>query len=181
MPVPIFTVGHADRTPEELLAMLHAAGVRTVADIRTRPASRRFPWFAQAQVAAALEAAGIGYLHLRDLGGLRPDPGHRPDLAGLDPIWRPYAAHMQTPAFADGVTELLALADTEGPVAALCAERDPERCHRSLLADALVVGGRRVIHLVRPGDEPEHRLRAEAVVGEDGVVRYPERQGELGL
>jgi len=148
--------------------------------VRSLPASRRHPHFSAAPLAAALAARGIAYTHLPALGGLRRA---RPDSANTalgDGALRGYADHMQTPAFEDGLKALLDLA-ARGRVACLCAEADPSRCHRALLADALVARGVEVLHLLSEASATPHRLHPRARVHE-GRVSYPgTRPGTLDL
>ncbi len=134
----IFTVGHSNRSPDALVALLRAAGVQAVADVRRFPRSRRWPWFDRAALEAALPAQGLAYRWLGDaLGGYA-----RP----------PYPAYVHTPAFAQGLARLEALARA-APLAVLCAERDWRHCHRRFIADALCRRGWAVVHLL----DPDHR------------------------
>jgi len=167
----VWTVGHGRLGAEELAARLRAAGVRQVADVRRRPASRRHPWLAGPALARGLARAGLGYRWLGEaLGGLRPRPA-APEAPALEPLWWGYAAHMQTEAFLAGVAALLAWA-REAPTALLCAEGDPARCHRTLLADHLALAeGVTVRHLLPDGGLREHRPHP-AARAQGGRVRY---------
>ncbi len=157
--VRIWTVGHGNRAADALVGLLRGAGIRTLVDVRARPASRRHPWFAREALAARLAAEGIDYFwEGRDLGGLRSLSGWSPHEALAEPGLRAYAQHMGSEAFRQAALRVLALAE-RAPTALLCAETDPARCHRSLLADHLVaVLGVEVVHLVGPGDARPHRL-----------------------
>ena len=170
---PILTVGHSDRPLADFLDLLTAMGAAGVADVRSHPASRRFPWFTAEPLAEALAAAGIAYKAFgRSLGGRRslPDSGVHP---ALEPRWRPYAEHMGTAVFRDGMSSLLAWEATlPGPVALLCAERDPDHCHRRLVADWLVaVAARPVVHWLDRGTQRPHALHPALRVTGDGL-RY---------
>ncbi len=170
---PILTVGHSDRPLEGFLDLLAAMGAAGVADVRSHPVSRRFPWFAAGPLAEALAAAGIAYRRFgRALGGRRSLPGSGTHPA-LEPRWRPYAEHMGTAAFRDGVAALLAWAEAlPGPVALLCAERDPAHCHRRLIADWLVsVADRPVSHWLDRGTRQPHAPHPALRVTGDGL-RY---------
>jgi uncharacterized protein (DUF488 family) len=172
----ILAIGHSTRPIEELVGLLSAAGVATLADVRTIPRSRANPQYDQARLAAALEAAGIGYAHLPRLGGLRKPRPDSPNAAWRNTSFRGYADHMATPEFEEGLCELRALARA-GAVAVMCAEAVPWRCHRSLLADALVARGHVVRHILTLDRAEPHRLHEFAhVVG--GRVTYPD-PGEL--
>jgi len=153
----ILTVGHSNRDGAEFIDLLRRHDVGLVADVRTVPRSRRHPQFNGDALAASLESAGIGYRHFKTLGGWRRP---RPDSAneGLTSEgFRGYADHMDTPAFVRAVEALIAAA-RERTVAVMCAEADPANCHRSLLADALMVRGIAVAHIVDAGDPRPHEL-----------------------
>jgi uncharacterized protein (DUF488 family) len=169
----ILTIGHSTRPLEEFLDLLEQQGCRTVIDVRSLPRSRRYPQFNREALAAALAARGISYRHCASLGGLRhpSDPSVSVNRGLRNERFRAYADHMQTSEFADAVTRLVALAGVER-CAVICAEALPWRCHRSLLSDALVARGCRVLHVIDRNRTDEHRLRKEAVVM-DGTVSYP--------
>lgn len=164
----VHTIGHSTRPLDELTGMLRDAGVRTLVDVRRHPVSRRHPQFGRDALAAGLRAAGIAYVHEPDLGGHRdPRPDSR-NTAWRNEAFRGYADHMATPEFAGAVARVAMLADA----AVMCAEARPERCHRQLLADALVCRGFRVRHLLGPGSSREHALHPRAVCTE-GTLLYP--------
>jgi uncharacterized protein (DUF488 family) len=168
----ILAIGHSTRPIEELVELLREAAVSIVADVRTVPRSRRNPQFESRALAVALRAAGIAYEHLPKLGGLRrPRKDSRENAAWLNASFRGYADHMQTPEFEEGLCQLRALAK-EGPVALLCAEAVPWRCHRSLISDALLAHGVVVQHILGRGTPRPHRLTSFARV-EGRRVTYP--------
>jgi len=170
----VLTIGHSTRTLEELLALLAEHGVRLLVDVRRFPASRRHPHFSGPALAAALGAKGVGYRHQADLGGRR---AARPDSVNLgwrNEGFRGYADHMATDAFGAALARLAA---EPGPVAIMCAEAVPWRCHRQLIADALLARGVPVTHLLGPGRAQEHRLTKGARLEPDGRVVYPGRAG----
>ena len=137
----VYTIGHSTRPQSELIALLQRYNVATLADVRTIPRSRHNPQFNMDALAAALPESGIGYIHLASLGGLRHGMGTTsPNQGWRNESFRGYADYMQTPAFANGLEELRQLA-AAGPIAVMCAEAVPWRCHRSLIADALLVRG----------------------------------------
>lgn len=177
----VLTVGHSTRPLDEFLDLLERQGCRTVVDVRSLPRSRRYPRFDQAALSASLAESGIGYRHSPSLGGLRrPLPPDQSINRGLrNERFRAYADHMQTGEFADAVTDLVDLALT-GRCAVMCAEAVPWRCHRNLLADALVARGCRVLHLIDRNRAEEHRLHGVAVVA-DGRVSYPADPGQRHL
>jgi uncharacterized protein (DUF488 family) len=153
-----YTVGHSNRSTEELIRLLTAAGIKTLADIRRHPGSQRFPQFDAETLRGALEAAGIIY-HLagHHLGGRRETRPESPHTALQDTAMRSYADHMDTDMFQRAVTQLENMAQRDN-TAVMCAEKLPEQCHRSLLSDYLVLRGVRVIHLVDEEIHQEHVL-----------------------
>jgi uncharacterized protein (DUF488 family) len=162
--VPIFTVGHGRRTPDELIAVLAGANVRTLVDVRRFPRSRRNPQFNQERLAEALGEAGIPYVHAVELGGMRGDePDDERFSCIRDPAFRAYAARMGQPVWQQALEQALA----EPAPVLMCAETPWQRCHRRFIADLLTARGRDVIHLIRPGESEQHRLSgyAEARAG----------------
>lgn len=170
----LFTIGHSNQSIDAFTAPLTAAAIITLADIRSIPGSNRNPQFHAEALARALAALGIDYVHLGDLGGRRNrQPQVDPDRnAGWhNASFRNYADYTTTPAFQDGLARLLAL---PGPVAYMCSEAVPWRCHRTIVSDNLVARGHRVTHLIGTSSK-EHRLGAwgpEPVPGEASVA-YP--------
>jgi uncharacterized protein (DUF488 family) len=137
----VYTIGHSTRPQEELIDLLHHYGVVTLADVRTVPRSRHNPQFNADVLAEDLPRVGIAYVHLARLGGLRRGLGAAsPNMGWRNASFRGYADYMQTDDFAAGLDELRMLT-ANGPVALMCAEAVPWRCHRSLIADALLVRG----------------------------------------
>ena len=157
--------------------MLAAHGVQAVADVRRHPASRRHPHFGQRPLALALHAAGVHYVHLPELGGLREARDDSPHTALADGPFRGYADHMASDEFARGLSALVRLAAAK-TTAAMCAEADPAHCHRSLLADALLVRGHSVAHIVDADPARPHALNASARA-ERGVLVYDGAQRRL--
>jgi ADP-ribose pyrophosphatase YjhB (NUDIX family) len=141
------SIGHSNRTLDAFLALLQPLGIECVADVRSAPYSRRFPWFRRDALRDALRSNGVDYHHIPGLGGRRDAPAPSDDWSGLDPAWHGYVAHMRTPRFEEGVARLVELAD-RGTVAYMCAERDPQQCHRNLLSDTLWMRGHAVLHAV---------------------------------
>ena len=139
----IFTIGYERATVPEFLAVLRDAGVERVMDVRALPLSRR-PGFSKSPLRAALEEAGIEYVHLKALG--TPAEGRAAARAGRhEDMARIYAGQLELPeAIAQGA-QMIELA-RERPSALLCFEREPAHCHRSLLLDA-VAADAEVVHL----------------------------------
>ncbi len=174
----VLAIGHSTRPIAELVALLRGAEVVTVADVRTIPRSRANPQFEGPALARSLAAAGIGYAHLPLLGGLRHARDGGENAAWRNASFRGYADHMSTPEFEEGLCQLRALAKL-GPVAVMCAEAVPWRCHRSLIADALHARGVLVRHVVGEGRTAPHRLTPFARI--DGRrVTYPPQRAAAG-
>ena len=173
----VFTVGHSTHTLDEFLTLLRGAGVEGVADVRRYPGSRRSPWFEREALDEALRAERIAYDHLEGLGGRRSVVPGSPNGGWEVAAFQGYADHMATPEFAAGLAELEALA-TRRPTTVMCAEAPWWRCHRRLVADALVVGGHPVRHIGPDGGLTDHAL-AEFAVVEGGTITYPPVQTEL--
>ncbi len=170
-PVRIYTIGHSTRSFEEFLALLRAHGVQQVADIRTIPRSRRHPQFERDALARALSEADVQYRHFPGLGGLRHPRRDSPNGAWKNDSFRGYADYMGTAPFDEAVDDLLAFARTS-PTTVMCAEAVWWRCHRSLLADALVARAVEVLHITSAAAPSPHRLNPMARV--DGrSVTYP--------
>ena len=133
----IFTIGHSTRPIEEFIRLLQAHGIQRLVDVRTVPKSRHNPQFGQEQLSASLERDGIHYTHMRGLGGLRHARPDSTNTAWRNASFRGYADYMQTPEFEKSLAQLITFAEGER-VAIMCAEAVPWRCHRSLIADALI-------------------------------------------
>lgn len=136
----ILTIGHSTRPIAELVRLLTAHAVTRVIDVRTVPRSRHNPQFSRENLPGSLRAAGISYLHCPALGGLRRTTSDSPNAGWRNLSFRGYADYMQTPEFHSAVDELIKLAERDR-LALMCAEAVPWRCHRSLIADALLVRG----------------------------------------
>ena len=154
-----------------MVRLLAVHGVRTVADVRTLPGSRRFPQFNREPLEETLRGAGIRYRHFPGLGGLRKPRKDSPNGAWRNDSFRGFADYMLTAEFERGLEELTQEARTTA-VALLCAEAVPWRCHRSLIADALSVRGFRVEHIVAGEKTSPHQMTRWARV--EGLrVTYP--------
>lgn len=167
----VWSVGHSTRAIDVFFRLLTSHGIERLADIRTIPQSRRHPQFGQAALAHAVSEAGMAYTHLRGLGGLRKPRPDSINTAWRHPGFRGYADYMQTPAFTDALAELIGLAQRER-VAMMCAEAVPWRCHRQLVADALVARAVEVLEIESDTKARPHALTAWARV-EEGRVWYP--------
>ena len=172
----VVTVGHSTRPLEEFLALLRSSGATVLVDVRIAPGSRRHPQFGKDALAASLATAGIRYVHAADLGGRRQGRADSRHVGWRNAGFRAYADHMESPAFQRALEALIAAARSE-TVAVMCAEAVPWRCHRQLIADALLARGLPVVHALDPGESRPHTLTPFARV-EDGQVVY-DRTGGL--
>src|ERR1039457_6615794 len=143
----VLTIGHSNRTWKDFLELLRAHHVKRVIDVRSIPRSRHNPQFNREALSAKLRSARIGYVHLRKLGGLRRARRDSPNMGWRNASFRGFADYMQTPDFEAGLQRLTKLAKQKKS-ALMCAEAVPWRCHRSLIADALVVRGIRVADII---------------------------------
>ena len=166
----IWTVGHSNVPVSQLIETLSKASIGLLVDIRRYPMSRRNPQFNSDALAASLREAGIDYRHAPELGGRRTPQPDSFNLGLRDAGFRGFADYMWTPEFDAALAPLLDEADAH-PTAIMCAEALPWRCHRSLIADALVTRGVEVLHLVG-GKQRPHTLSPYARV-QDGRVAYP--------
>jgi Protein of unknown function, DUF488 len=176
--LPILTIGHSTRPIDEFIELLRRNGVERLVDIRTIPRSRRNPQFNSEALAKSLEDKGIGYVHLKELGGLRHPRHDSLNTGWRNAGFRGYADYLQTAEFEEALRRLLELCEGKR-CAAMCAEAVPWRCHRSLLADALVARGIPVEHILSGSRRDVHSLTPFARI-ENGRVIYPEAKAEAG-
>lgn len=139
-PLVVFTIGHSTRAIAEFIRLLKAHGVQRVIDVRTIPRSRHNPQFNRDRLSPALHRARLHYRHMPGLGGLRRAQRDSANTGWRHASFRGYADYMQTPAFEENLFRCIGLAKHER-VALMCAEAVPWRCHRSLIADALLARG----------------------------------------
>jgi len=159
----VLTIGHSTRPLAEFIALLREHGVKRVVDVRTIPRSRHNPQFNRETLPSALRAAGFGYVHLKKLGGLRRARPASVNLGWRNASFRGFADYMQTPEFETGLERLLRLSKSK-TTAILCAEAVPWRCHRSLIADALLARHIRVEHIINGARRKLHSITSFARV-----------------
>ncbi len=176
----VMTLGHSTRSLEEFIHLLQTYSVKRVIDVRTVPRSRHNPQFNSETLPLDLHSTGIGYAHLPGLGGLRHSRPDSPNMGWRNPSFRGYADYMQTDAFETSLKEMIQLAREEqiSLIALMCAEALPWRCHRSLIADALLIRGIRVEHILSQKHSQPHTLTPWAKV--DGKrITYPPVQESM--
>ena len=154
-----YTIGHGRRSSDELLECLTEMGVQTLVDVRRFPSSRRNPQFNQGALEEALEAAGIGYGHAAELGGLR---GHEPGAERFACLgqFAGYVARIGTDTWQHALDEAVA----EPAHVLMCAETPWQKFHRRWISELLAARGDEVVHLIRPGEGEPHRLHAETEI-----------------
>ena len=167
----LFTIGHSTHSIEEFTALLTAHHVHHLVDVRSIPKSRHVPQFNTEELASSLRAAGIDYSHLKTLGGRRPSRKDSINTGWRNTSFRGYADYMATPQFAEGLAALSQIANT-APTAIMCAEAVPWRCHRSLIADAMMLKGWQVRDILTAAPASEHKLTPFLVVV-NGQPTYP--------
>jgi uncharacterized protein (DUF488 family) len=167
----VYAIGHSTRTIDQFIEVLRAHSISMLVDIRTIPKSRHNPQFNEDQLKRSLKDKGIAYLHFRGLGGLRKAKKDSINTGWQIASFRGFADYMQTREFVSAIRQLMQLAK-QGRVAIMCAEGNPFRCHRSLVADALVVRKARVLHISGKTSIREHTLTKFAKVSGTKIT-YP--------
>src|ERR1039458_1141454 len=175
----VMIIGHSTRTLEEFIGLLQAHAVSLVADVRTIPRSRHNPQFNKDSLPEKLKKAGLGYVHLPGLGGLRHAKLNSLNVGWRNDSFRGYADYMQTPEFETSLEELIQLAKQK-QIAIMCAEAVPWRCHRSLIADALLVRRIRTEGIMSAAHRQVHTLTPFAKV-RGTTITYPAENLQLPI
>jgi len=175
----ISTLGHSTRPVEEFVELLRGYGIQQLVDVRTIPRSRHNPQFNSEVLAGSLQMAGIAYRHMPGLGGLRHPRRDSINMGWRNASFRGYADYMQTGEFHKNLEELIAFS-AAATTAIMCAEAVPWRCHRSLIADALVARGIEVREILTASKSQAHLLTPFARV-EGAQVTYPGESDNLEL
>ncbi|HDR9155008.1 TPA: DUF488 domain-containing protein [Burkholderia vietnamiensis] len=180
MTLPFYTIGHSNRTLDELVAMLRAVDITLLVDIRKMTRSRTNPQFNEATLPDALAAADIGYEHIAELGGLRGKSRDVPDA--LNGFWtnrsfHRYADYALSPEFRAGLARLIALGEQQR-CALMCSEAVWWRCHRRIVSDYLLARGETVLHIMGLNRVEPARITAGATIRDDGAVVYPDADGD---
>ncbi len=167
----IFTIGHSTRPIDDFIALLKAHEIQLLVDVRTIPRSRHNPQFNRETLADSLHAAGIKYQHMPELGGLRHARKDSTNLAWRNLSFRGYADYMETPEFDKALADLIEKSQSKR-TAIMCAEAVPWRCHRSLIADALLARGIEALEISSPTRTQPHKMTPFAKL-EGTKVHYP--------
>lgn len=170
----IYTIGHSTRTIEGFIELLEAHRIQLVVDVRTIPRSRMNPQFNMDSLHKSLKAAGIEYLHMEGLGGLRHAKKGSINTGWHNASFRGFADYMQTEEFSENLGRLIEMARKKRTVI-MCAEGAPFRCHRSLIADTLLARGLKVEHITGKSAARPHEMTPFARV-EGEKVTYPEEE-----
>ena len=165
------TIGHSTRTIDEFIYLLRVHGVTCVVDVRTVPRSAHNPQFNKASLPRSLKKFGLKYVHMPGLGGLRHAKRDSPNAGWRNASFRGYADYMQTQEFVESLEEAIQLAKQDR-IALMCAEAVPWRCHRSLIADALLVRGSRVEDIISATRRQVHTLTPFVKV-RGTMITYP--------
>ena len=167
----LWTIGHSTQPIEEFISLLRAHGIHLLVDVRRFPASRHNPQFNAESLAKTLQAASLQYRHMPELGGRRKSRPDSVNRGWRSAGFRGYADYMQTDEFWGALQDLMAYG-TSAPTAVMCAEAVPWRCHRSLIADALISRGWRVQHILSRAEAVPHQITPFARIENDALT-YP--------
>ncbi len=167
----IYTIGHSTHSIAAFVSILQAYEVEIVADVRKIAKSRHNPQFGEEELREQLSLNGIGYVRWEGLGGLRRTTKPSINTAWRNLSFRGYADYMQTPEFTASLEHLIKIA-AEKQTAMMCAEAVPWRCHRSLIADALVIRDIPVVDIMTEKTSKPHALTSFAEVDGD-TITYP--------
>lgn len=168
----VFTMGFSNRTWDDTLKILHGCGIKRLVDIRTLPGSKHTPQFNLEHLEKALPDAGIEYIHMKSLGGLRkPSKDSAINAAWRNDGFRGYADYMQSQQFQEALVQLIGLMKEKTSVYA-CTEAVFWRCHRQLVSDVLTARGYRIGHIFSVGKVEEHKLTKFVRVN-GTVLTYP--------
>jgi len=165
----LFTLGYSNRPFDQFLTLLKVNRIDIIVDVRTIPKSRHRPEFNIDSLPVELEAAGISYVHMKGLGGLRKPLGNSVNSGWIDESFRGFADYMQTDQFRNALADLQDLAG-KNRVAIMCAEGNPFSCHRSLIADAMLVRGYRVYEITGGTRLSIHKLTSFAEVSGENIT-----------
>jgi uncharacterized protein (DUF488 family) len=162
----IWTIGHSNKNFQDFLEILKVYEIEILADVRSFPGSRKFPWFNKEYFAENLPPEGIDYYLIKNLGGRRKVIPDSHNTAWENPQFRGYADYMESPQFLEGINELINLA-SQKRTAYMCSEVLWWRCHRSMISDYLKLKGWNVIHIIGINKTQEHPYTKPAKIIND--------------
>jgi uncharacterized protein (DUF488 family) len=173
----IYTIGHSTRTIDDFIAILNTYKINTVVDVRSIPYSRFNPQFNSDSLKESLNDSSIDYVHISSLGGFRDPVSNSVNTGWKNRRFRGFADHMQMRDFKRGLNKLVKLA-RDSNVVIMCSEALPWRCHRSLIADALIVRGIEVVDIYSINTIRKHSLTPWAVVNGHNII-YPKFENTI--
>ena len=178
----LYSIGHGNRGIETFMDLLQEFQIKHLADVRSYPSSRRNPHFNRESLELILNKAGIYYIWFTDLGGFRKTGlgSKSPHVALESPGFRNYADYMATKSFQAAVDRLILITNL-GPVCYMCAETAPQMCHRSLLADHLLVMGFETVHILDKQRTISHQISPLATVVEGRLIYNRSEPQQLEL
>ena len=168
-----YTIGHSTHTIEVFMAILQSFDIKTIVDIRRFPGSRKFPQFDQHNLKIALEAVGIQYVSMLELGGRRKPNNDSKNTIWKNESFRGYADYMETTVFATAIIKLEEIA-LQQTTAYMCSEALWWRCHRSMVSDYLKVKGWNILHIMGINKVQKHKYTAPARIV-NGELLYAEQ------
>lgn len=169
----IFTIGHSTRSTKDFMKILKAFDIEILVDVRSYPGSRYCPQFGKVRLKNNLKRNEIEYVHILNLGGRRKALKDQELNEGWRSAqFRGYADFMQTEDFQQGLNELIAISKNK-VAAIMCSEAVPWRCHRSMIADALIARKFNVIDIFNEKISKKHSLTSFAKIAKDKKVYYP--------
>jgi uncharacterized protein (DUF488 family) len=167
----VMTIGHSTHSEKEFIRLLKAHRVQRLVDVRTVPRSLHNPQFNRSQLSHALHSARLHYRYMPGLGGFRRARPDSSNTGWRNVSFRGFADYMQTPEFRENLGGLIKAARSER-IAVMCAEAVPWRCHRSLIADALLAQGIEVREITSSMRTRLHKLTPWAKIS-GKQVSYP--------
>jgi uncharacterized protein (DUF488 family) len=167
----IYTIGHSTLELDEFVKTLRHHGILQLVDVRTIPRSHHNPQFNRDTLGPFLRNRRISYRHMKDLGGLRRPVTDSPNTGWRNASFRGFADYMQSPEFSEALEILCSYAQKK-PTAIMCAEAVPWRCHRSLIADALLIRGFEVRDIYSRTAIKDHLMTDMAKI-EGSRITYP--------
>ena len=168
----VYTIGHSTRTIKDFIELIKTYGIKVIVDVRTIAGSRHNPQYNEESLNISLSKHNISYMRMKGLGGLRHTTKESLNKAWKNSSFRGYADYMQTLEFSKNIKKLIKIAK-EKPIVIMCAEAVPWRCHRSLIGDALVIRGMKVIDIISEKNSILHKMTPFAQV-KGQTITYPE-------
>jgi len=174
----IYTIGHSTRSIQDFLRALKKYQIAVLADVRLIPKSRTNPQFSQEALESSLRNAGIEYRHFKGLGGHRRPVENSPNGGWHNESFRGYADYAITTEFQENLRSLIEIAETHTS-AIMCAEFVPWKCHRSIIADYLLIRGLEVIDIFDQKQSRKHALTSFAKIENGTSLIYPSDTSRL--